>query len=318
VAKIYRDLEQEGLLSRIRGSRTILNGLRYRRRRVRAFVGLPAVLANFITIPDYRGFFVSLRSELWLRGFATTMVFYRLEEAVDGTLVERLKGFEVDTVLWFQPGPSTKESWLRLGDMGIRVVVISQIGTPSMPSRYYVWKERAMETLLRHWYARESVRKIIVINSKDYRSPVTEEVFRLVVDRVGIEPIIRTFTEGSPAAFLRQVGRTKAHGIIFPSAGTASLFSFQAPEELTQMFRTHRVGLIDGPVDLPFADVPDTPVDLIAVDWRVVAESIVNDMVTLNAFDRNRRSTFEATAHLRVHLSRFSEPIRPYRSIATM
>src|SRR5262249_39086027 len=32
VAKIYRDMEHEGLLSRVRGSKTILQGLRYDRR----------------------------------------------------------------------------------------------------------------------------------------------------------------------------------------------------------------------------------------------------------------------------------------------
>src|SRR5437870_8195109 len=138
VATIYRDLEREGLLSRVRGSKTILNGLRYSRRRIRAVVGLPVLLSNFITIQDYRMFCICIQRELWLRGFATAMVFFRPEEAVHGSLSDRLKSYEVDTVIWFQPGPSARESWLRLLDMGIRVIVISQIGTPIMPSRYYV------------------------------------------------------------------------------------------------------------------------------------------------------------------------------------
>src|ERR1700736_3289296 len=112
VAKIYRDMEQEGLLSRVRGSKTILNGLRYNRRlSVRAFVGLPALLSNFITIQDYRTFFICIRRELWLRGFATTMVFFRHVEAADGRLSDQLKSLEVDTVIWLQPGRRAKETF---------------------------------------------------------------------------------------------------------------------------------------------------------------------------------------------------------------
>jgi DNA-binding transcriptional regulator YhcF (GntR family) len=76
VAKIYHDMVQDGLLSRVRGSRTVLNGLRNNRRlSVRGFVGLPALISNFVAIQEYRTFFISLRRELWSRGFATTMFF---------------------------------------------------------------------------------------------------------------------------------------------------------------------------------------------------------------------------------------------------
>ena len=76
VANIYRVMEQEGLLSRVRGSKTVLNSLRNNRSlSVRGFVGFPVLVSNFITIPDYRTFFISIRRELWLRGFATTIVF---------------------------------------------------------------------------------------------------------------------------------------------------------------------------------------------------------------------------------------------------
>src|SRR5690349_9580790 len=68
VAKVYREMEHEGLLSRVRSSKTILNGLRYNQRTVRAVIGLPVLFSNFVTIPDYRMFFLSIRHELWLRG----------------------------------------------------------------------------------------------------------------------------------------------------------------------------------------------------------------------------------------------------------
>ena len=82
VSRAYRHLEQEGLLTRLRGSKTLLQGLHFDRRlSVRAFVGLPASLSTFLTIHAYRMFFIKIRRELRLRGFATAMVFAEKEEA---------------------------------------------------------------------------------------------------------------------------------------------------------------------------------------------------------------------------------------------
>jgi DNA-binding Lrp family transcriptional regulator len=315
VAKIYRDMEQDGLLSRVRGSRTILNGLRHHRRlSVRAFVGLPAVLSNFITIQDYRTFFTCIRHELWLRGFATMTVFFRPDEVADGTLSERLKSFEVDTVIWLSPGRSARESLLRLSEMGLRVVGISQVGTPTMPSRYYVWKESAVENLLRNWKDRNSVRRITVIDSKDYRSPVIEEILRLALTNLGIESINRSFRNEPTHAFLHDLHSIKTDGIIFASSALASMFAFRNPDEIVDLLRAHRVAFIDGPIDMPFAEVSNAPADLVTVDWPSVAKSIVDDLITLEAFDRNRHTLFEAQAHFRVPLSSFSETIRPLRT----
>jgi hypothetical protein len=301
----------------VRGSKTLLNGLRKNRQlSVRGFVGLPALMSHFIAIQDYRTFLICMRRELWLRGFATTMFFFKHDEAANGTLNDQLKSYDVDTVIWFQPGRSTRETLLRLSDMGIRVISISQVGTPSLPSRYHVWKEAAIEPLLKDWKARASVRKITVVDSKDYRSAVTEEVLRVVLQNLEIEAVIQTFQGEDSSVFLRDFLCIKTDGIIFPASGLASMLAFRSPDQLADLLRSHRVALVDGPIDMPFAKIPDVAVDLVTVNWRVVAESIVNDLITREAFDRNRYTTFEAEAQLRVPLSGFCDEIRPSRSIA--
>ena len=67
---------------------------------------------------------------------------------------------------------------------------------------------------------------------------------------------------------------------------------------------------------MPFAKIPDVPVDLVTVNWQPVAQTIVNDLITGEAFDRNRLTTFEADAHLRVSLANFAEEMRPTRGMA--
>ena len=317
VAKIYREMEWEGLLSRVRGSKTVLNGLRKSRRlSVRGLVGLPALISHFITIHEYRTFFIWMRRELWLRGFATTTFFLRPNEEADGTLTDQSKNYEVDMVIWLQPGRSAFETLLRLSDMGIRVIAISQVGTPSIPSRYFVWRERAIERLLKEWKKEDSVRKITVVDSQEYRSVVTEEVLRVMLQNLKIESETRTFQSEDVGAFLRDLSRNKADGIIFPSAGLASMFAFRNPTELTDLLAARRTALVDGPIDMPFCKIPDVFVDVVTVNWQVLAESVVNDLITREAFERNRYTTFEADVRFRVPLRSFCDEMRPSRGIA--
>jgi hypothetical protein len=315
VARIYHDMEQEGLLSRVRGSKTVLNGLRNNRRlSVRAFIGLPVLISNFITIQDYRTFFICLRRELWSRGFAAAMVFFRPDEAADGRLSEQLKSYGIDTVIWLQPGRA-KQTFLRLSDMGIRFIGITQIGTPSIPSRYYIWREHAIEVLLRDWRDRNSIRKITVVDSSEYHSAVTEEIVRVILHNLEMETTVRTLHDEDPSVFLRDLCQFKTDGIVFPCAGLTSMFAFRSADQFTELLRTQRVALVDGPIDMPFIKVPDVAVDLVSVNWQALAEVIVNDLISREALDRNRYTTFEAEAQFRVPLTRICDELRPLRSM---
>src|SRR3954452_6402273 len=137
VSRAYQHLEQEGLLTRVRGSKTLLQGLQFDRRlSVRAFVGLPASLSAFLTLQAYRMFFIKIRRELRLRGFATAMLFAEKEEASSGALSERLKAYEVDTVVWLQPPREAQETALRLSDLGIRLIGVAHEDLATIPCRY--------------------------------------------------------------------------------------------------------------------------------------------------------------------------------------
>jgi hypothetical protein len=67
--------------------------------------------------------------------------------------------------------------------------------------------------------------------------------------------------------------------------------------------------VINGPVSMPFARVPDVQVDLVTVDWQLVAERIVNDLITRDAFQLPGPTVFEAEAKLRVALSDFVQSL---------
>src|ERR1051325_6967529 len=101
VARVYDQLEDEGILVSVRGSKTLLQGLSSGRHlSVLGFVGMPASTPLFVTQQDYRTFFIRMRRELRARGFAVATVFYDREEGQHGRLAARIDKYDFDTVIW--------------------------------------------------------------------------------------------------------------------------------------------------------------------------------------------------------------------------
>ena len=309
VSKVYRILEQEGLLSRVRGSKTLLQGLHFDRQlKVRAFVGFPASVSRFVTLQDYRTFLIRIRRELRLRGFAAATAFFEPEEATTDMLSKRFKAYEVDTVIWFQPGKEATTTALYLEDMGIRLLGISNDTESHIPCRYQVRRESAIRTLLTNWKA-QKLERITVVESKEQRAAVLQETLHGVLDELEIPWSVATYQNQRSEAFVRDLQRKKTDGIIFSSSTLASKFCFRAPDAVAELLKSQRVALINGPVSMPFTRVPDVQVDLVTVDWQRVAEQIVDDLIDQAAFQDPGPTVFGAEAKLRVPLSEFAQSI---------
>jgi DNA-binding transcriptional ArsR family regulator len=219
VSRTYRVLEQEGLITRVRGSKTLLQGLHFDRRLgVRAFVGLPASLSDFITIHAYRMFFIRIRRELRLRGFATAMVFSEGAEAKTAALSERLKTYEIDTVLWFQPPREAKETAARLADLGIRLIGIAHEQTPVIQCRYQVRRDSAIKALLTQWKGSAGVNRVTLVRTPDLGMSALEETLHRLLDDLGIKSTVAVFEGKRSEPFLRSLQKLKTDGIIFASA----------------------------------------------------------------------------------------------------
>ncbi len=294
----------------MRGSKTLLQGLHFDRRLgVRAFVGLPASLSDFITIHAYRMFFIRIRRELRLRGFATAMLFSDAAEAKTAVLSERLKAYEIDTVLWFQPPTEAKETAARLGDLGIRLIGIAHEYTPVIPCRYQVHRDNAIKALLAQWKAPGGINHVTLVRSHDARVSALEERLRSALDDLGIKSTVAVFEGKRSEPFLRSLQKLKTGGIIFASARVASKLCFRAPSAVGDLVSSQRIAFLNGPVSMPFARIPDVRADLVVVDWQLVAERIVNDLITQDAFTQPGPTIFEADAKLCVPLSDFAQNI---------
>jgi hypothetical protein len=307
VSRIYRLLEREGILSRIRGSKTTLRGLKYDRKlTVRAFVGLPASISKFVTIQDYRMFFIHTRRQLRLNGFATAMLFLDQSDAED--LAIRAQRYEIDTTIWFQPGQLAKQSYPRLKDLGIRMVNVSDGELPSLPCRYEVHRENATRAILRDWHSNASLKSVVVVSAGGRGAAADEQRLQHLLEEERFEYKSISANSESISRLLESLSQKQNTGIIFLSSA-ASMSAFRAPEIVSKIFARCRVALVAGAVNMPFATVPNVNVDLVVIDWLAIAKRIVKDLISQRSFDGARPVVFEARAQLQVPLSNYAQAI---------
>jgi hypothetical protein len=309
VSRVYRRLEQEGLLSRVRASKTILQGSHYDRRlSVRAFIGLPASLSKFVTLQDYRVFFMRIRRELRIKGFATAMVFFERDEAATANYAERLKSHEVDTVLWFRPQAGARHTLLRLADWGIRLVAVTEEPSPPVFCRYRIRRATAISRLLQHWQVKVG-EPVTVVQSESRSGANAEGKLLSALDELSIRYDVAAFHNRKAEEFVRRLSARKTGGIIFESSRLSSLLCFRVPDSMFDLLRRRPVAFLNGPVNMPFTRIPDVEVDLVTIDWDSFAKMLVNDLVTQEAFDCGSQTIFEADLQLRVPLGKFAQEI---------
>lgn len=302
----YQQLEEEGILVSVRGSKTLLQGLSSGRHLiVLGFVGMPGFTPSFVTLQDYRTFFIRTRRELRSRGFAVATVFYNGAQHKHERLARRIEKYDFDTVLWHQPDRVARPVISRLQDSRVQVVGVSDRTFPSVRCRYEVQREPAIASILRDWRRRGGIKSVTVVRSPQ-SSAAKEELLKTLLEEQRLDYEFDAPPSPRVGDFLDALGRQKEEGVILPSQA-AAMCAYRAPEKLAELMGRSRVALTGGPVSIPFTEVRDVSVDLVLVDWQLVAEQIVADLVSRAAFHRSETTVFEAKAHLRASLSQHSE-----------
>ncbi len=307
VAKAYEQLEDEGLLSTIRGSKTLLQGIGAGRRlSVLGSVGMPTSISAFVGLQDYRTFFIRLRRELRARGFAVAMVLFNPEDMKSKRLEKRISKYDFDTVLWYRPDASSREIISRVKDAGVRIVGVGDHALSPIHLRYEIRRETAINQILHYWRTKAGITSVAIV--RGVWASATEETLQRLLEQEQLSFEFRNADGKSVAKLLRSLGRGKTRGIIFPS-WAASMFAFREPEGLMQLAERCHVAFSGGPPCIPFARVHEVHTDLVIVDWQLVAEKIVSDLISKKAFARSETTVFKAKAHLRAVLSQYAQMI---------
>jgi hypothetical protein len=308
VGRVYEQLEEEGILAVVRGSKTLLQGLSSGRYfSVLGFIGLPAAVSAFVTLQDYRMFFIRTRRELRARGFAVAMVLFDSAHLRSGHLAKRIRKHGFDTVLWYRPESSVRDTIAELKDAGLQVVGVSDGSAPGLRCRYEVRREGAIKAILDEWQTRAGAKSVVIVRGQG-ASVAKEEMLQALLEEQHLGYDFQEIRAARPDAFLESLGTGKNNAVIFPSRA-ASIFAFRAPETLMDLMARCRVAFTGGPPSIAFTRVRDVPGDFVMVDWQLMAEQIVSDLISKRALDRGEITVFEAKAHTQVSLIQYAQSL---------
>lgn len=307
IARVYEELKKQRIIVAVRGSRTMLEGSGKAKRSTASLsIGLPVCYSCFMTLHDYRRFHLEFWKESKRRGFVSNLIFFEdhrqgLEELGE-TLEESL-----DFVIWFLPPTSIRNAALCLSDRGVRQIRIANGDVPGLRCRYEIRRDKALATILGTWQSDAKVKALRIIRTTRY-SAVDERMIEQAAGKAGLEYEHIQVRSDTLSDTVASLCRETAKGIILPSAA-ATLLSIAAPRALSQLLKKCRVALPDGPITSLCDHVPHAPVDVITVDWRLVAKRIVSDLITSRAFHESRSTVFQAVPELRVPVQRFVETV---------
>ncbi|MBA3609410.1 MAG: hypothetical protein H0W43_13040 [Chthoniobacterales bacterium] len=305
VSRVFARLETEGLLGRVRGSRTVLHGRKLDRHLyVRGVVGIPVSLFRFSAFAGYREFVTLLRRKLRRRGFMPAAVFFRHEESRGNFLAQSLLEAQADTVVWFSPPREAPETVSFMRDAGVRVVGVAESVSNVIPCRYQIQREEALRKILREWRVAD-LASTVVVTAERGGSPADEESYRLVSNEELLPSTSITLDKDNAQRASRVIWRSERCGILLTKSGAAFL-AVREPEIFARLTKERRVALVEGPISVTFAVIPAARVDLIAVDWEKVAERIVADLIDPAPLPAAGRIVFKAATRLRVALERGS------------
>lgn len=271
-------------------------------------IGMPASISRFKALQEYRRCFLAIRDELHERGFLTNTIFFEQPEGALTPVIDRLKKEEVDSVFWLLPDGANRATPLRLRDLGIHFIGLSfTTSILGIAARYQIRRREAIRSVMRAWRQDSQINGAAIVRLRRETPAHVERLAKLraLIESQQIECEIATVREGHIDEFLKSLCKNKSCGIVLP-APAAALLGWRAPEALTDVLESCRIALIDGLMDLPYAEsIPRAEVDLVAVNWPPVARQIATDMLTGVAFDDSETTVFDAKAHLGVPLQKY-------------
>jgi hypothetical protein len=303
---VYRRLTQEGLLSTVRGSRTVLQGRNANRTiTVRAFVGMPLSLPRLQTFHGYREGYLALRLELQTRGFAVSPIYFNQADIPADEVAQKARAEKIDIVVWLRPHGLIHDSMLRLRDAGIRFVGLNIGGVVGGYCRYEIRRRQAISLILHEWGSAKKFNAAVLVRAGKEALGESERLARLrdLARLHGFRFEIASVQAGRVSRLMKSLGEKKRSGILL-AASAAAILGSRAEDTVAEVFTGCRIALIDGPIEFPFAGPPaESCADVVVVDWARIARRIAQDIMTGEAFAPAETVAFEANAHLQVSLS---------------
>ena len=293
VALAYEDLEQEGLLDRLRGSKTMLIGTAdMTQNLIRGVVGIPMWLHSIVMSPFTRVMWMELDERLRKNGFVADFIFFRTGEDCLPDFGERLLNHNLNFVIWHTPHPLAYHVRLFMQDHGIRQIIIQMKESPAskFPPAYLMDWQPAYQAMATSWQ-NAGIRHVIIPRPLYLPSQQALKNFRRFLGGFGMETEV---VEGDAQALLANVRDNKITAVAFFDQQGANPLCNENPAVIEEISKVARLAFCRGLIRLPYFEDRPMRVDIVGFSPIEMAERIAGDLCKRSKAEADKPHTFEA------------------------
>ncbi len=299
VVRVYRELERDGVLLRVRASHTMLQpATRQPRHSVRGVVGVPIWQFGYCTWSEWRVFFDALEERLRRRNWVADFVFYHHGEPNTSAFTERLLEHNLDCVVWYQPLRAYLPLLQTLADSGVEVAIVNQPGESYPFPQYHLSWQQATRRTLQAWQRDGIQRVTVVATAAALPSWLKEELAESGLQHQFVNTTL--FTSAPPAA------TTNRTGYLFADWYTMPVICSAWRQQFPSFLRRERA-LFTLRLDVAASEVPGCRADFALIDWAKLAEQIATDIAAGTLRRQTRPVVHEAQPHHAVDAATYAQ-----------
>ena len=293
VGAVYRRLEREGTIVRIRGSRTIIPARRgvSPQGRVRGVVAIMVWLPGFLHVPDVRQAVMLADERLRRSQFVADIVFYREEDKTDPALAARVIAHEPDCVLWFTPKGDDHSVIETISDAGIRVVCIIDRPVKTRAPQYVISWRQGLRKALKAWH-KDGVRRVVVpVGIR--RETTCTHVLKEEATEAGLTVEDYRWEGGDMESYVSELAALQDSGLVLDDDLWDGRLCTLWPRQAVRLLSgRHVLTPRTMPVDQSLAGVAKT--EALIMPWPAIIDRIVSDLASGKLFGDFKKVIFEA------------------------
>ena len=297
VARLYRTLEEEGLLQRKRGAMTLVCPRQSRpRAHLRGVVAVPIWMPGFLRFAERRLFHRELDEQLRRHRFVGDPLFFRQGEENQPGFVDRVLDHQPDAVVWLMPATGDMETVRSIREAGVPVVVIAD--QPELAAEaYQISQRRAFEQGLAAWW-RDGIRTVVIPVSKTDTSG-NRSVVSDAAAAVGMQLRYTNPPPGANRNEFERLVRDAGTGVLFDDDIWFHWLCRTQPGDVIALLRRART-MVSVAMDIEPSALAGLYVDHVRLPWNEIAVRVARDLGPGPVAHPRAPFLFEATWHARV------------------
>ena len=279
VAVVFKKLEQDGLLTIIRGSQTIIEGKqKHSRHNVKGVIGIPVYLPSFVIGNNPRSFYVRFEEHLRRYGYVANFIFIRSNEAFDSHMADRLLEHNLDILFWLSPSRAPAQVLLTLQDSGVRLVIVGdgQVGLPEQ--QYRLDLDCGMKEAATGW-KKDGIKKVFLITQDPPKYLHAIRRARNAFTGANIAPQLLACS--SLQHFFDTIAslpKGPTDGFVFLDHDQYESLCNYDWKTMERLFQSHRCLFAQGPVYHPAFKGQTLKIDTIEHPFDMIAEQVSADI----------------------------------------